>query len=45
VLIAVAGWMNQHHLQTMITFERRTGFFASNLVVGDCASMTISDED
>jgi hypothetical protein len=30
---------------SLITFARRTGFFASSSVAGECASMTISAGD
>ena len=42
VLIAMAGWMKQRQQQSLTTFAKRTAFFESSSVNGDCGSTTTS---
>jgi hypothetical protein len=45
LLIAVSGWMNQRQLQVIDYLREENRFFASNSVIGDCASTTINAGD
>jgi hypothetical protein len=36
VLMAVAGWMNQRHLQMIDYLREETGSFGSNWAGGEC---------